>query len=363
MKYRAGLFGILAACLATAPAMAQEVTLRAVNAFAEGSAFAKPFEEFIAKVNADGKGVLQINYIGGPKAMPPFEVGNAVKTGVVDIGNATSAFYTNLLPEGNALWLATRTIQEQRQNGAWEFVNKLHNEKMNVWYLGRGGDGIPFHLYLTKAIDKPDLTGLTIRVTPVYRAFFAALGATLVQTPPGEVYTALERGVVQGYGWPIQGIFDLGWQERTKYRVDPGFYSVDVGVLVNLDKWKALMPAAARSAEQDDHLDGGLERQERRAQRRRGEASERGRDLTHHLHRPRRRQMAQDRGRCRLGLCQAGRARERGQAARAADEVAGALLMVIFLSFSPSPACGGGQGGGCGFPLLVSSPASGGGGR
>ena len=240
MKYRAGLFGILAACLATAPAMAQEVTLRAVNAFAEGSAFAKPFEEFIAKVNADGKGVLQINYIGGPKAMPPFEVGNAVKTGVVDIGNATSAFYTNLLPEGNALWLATRTIQEQRQNGAWEFVNKLHNEKMNVWYLGRGGDGIPFHLYLTKAIDKPDLTGLTIRVTPVYRAFFAALGATLVQTPPGEVYTALERGVVQGYGWPVQGIFDLGWQERTKYRVDPGFYSVDVGVLVNLDKWKAL---------------------------------------------------------------------------------------------------------------------------
>jgi len=117
MKYRAGLFGILAACLATAPAMAQEVTLRAVNAFAEGSAFAKPFEEFIAKVNADGKGVLQINYIGGPKAMPPFEVGNAVKTGVVDIGNATSAFYTNLLPEGNALWLATRTIGRWKKSG------------------------------------------------------------------------------------------------------------------------------------------------------------------------------------------------------------------------------------------------------
>ncbi len=148
-----------------------------------------------------------------------------------------------MLPEGNALWLATRTIQEQRQNGAWEFVNKLHNDKMNVWYLGRSGDGIPFHLYLTKAIDKPDLAGLTIRVTPVYRPFFTALGATLVQTPPGEVYTALERGVVQGYGWPVQGIFDLGWQERTKYRVDPGFYSVDVGVLVNLDRWKKLNQA------------------------------------------------------------------------------------------------------------------------
>ena len=38
----------------------------------------------------------------------------------------------------------------------------------------------------------------------------------------------------------IQGILDLGWDEQTKYRVDPGFYQVDVEILVNLDKWKGL---------------------------------------------------------------------------------------------------------------------------
>jgi len=27
-----------------------------------------------------GKGTLQLNFIGGPKAIPTFEVGNAVKT-------------------------------------------------------------------------------------------------------------------------------------------------------------------------------------------------------------------------------------------------------------------------------------------
>ena len=64
-----------------------------------------------------------------------------------------------------------------------------------------------------------------------------------MQTPPGEVYTALERGVVDGYGWPILGIFDLGWQERTKYRVDPGFYNVESSVIVNLDTWKKLADA------------------------------------------------------------------------------------------------------------------------
>ena len=45
----------------------------------------KRFQPFMEKVKADGKGGLQINFIGGPKAMPPFEVGNAVKTGVVDM--------------------------------------------------------------------------------------------------------------------------------------------------------------------------------------------------------------------------------------------------------------------------------------
>ena len=111
---------------------------------------------------------------------------------------------------------------------------------MNVQYLGKSWESTPFHLYLNKKIDKPDLTGLKLRITPVYRDFFQALGATIVQTPPGEIYTALERGVVDGYGWPIQGIFDFGWHEKTKYRVDPGFYNVEVSVLVNLNTWKRL---------------------------------------------------------------------------------------------------------------------------
>ncbi|MCD6679793.1 MAG: TRAP transporter substrate-binding protein DctP [Burkholderiaceae bacterium] len=266
------LVGALAVC-ASAGAWAQQVTLRGVNAFQEGTAFAKPFEDFIEKVNADGKGVIQIQYIGGPKAMPPFEVGNAVKTGVVDIANVTSAFYTNLMPEAEALKLATQPIQQQRKNGAWEYLNKLHNEKMNAWYLARTGDGVPFHLYVNKPLDKADLKGLTIRVTPIYRAFFAALGANLVQTAPGEVYTALERGVVDGYGWPIQGIFDLGWQEKTKYRVDPGFYQVDVNILVNLDRWKKLTDAqrdvltkAAQWVEERNALNAGINAAERKRQ-------------------------------------------------------------------------------------------------
>jgi TRAP-type C4-dicarboxylate transport system substrate-binding protein len=108
----------------------------------------------------------------------------------------------------------------------------------------------PFHIYLTKKIDKPDLTGLKIRITPVYREFFQAMNASVMTTAPGEVYTALERGVIDGYGWPIHLLFDLNWQEKTKFRVDPGFYNAEVSIIMNLDKYKGLPPKARQYLEQ-----------------------------------------------------------------------------------------------------------------
>ena len=234
----AGMLALLAHAAA-----AQEVTLKAITAFAEGTTYSRPFERFIARVNQDGKGLVQINYIGGPKAMPPFEVGNALKGGVVDVANSTGAFYTNVMPESDAWKLTERPMSELRRNGGYDYMAAIYAQKMNAILLARLIDNNPFHLYLNKTIDKPDLTGLKIRITPVYRDFFQALGATVVQTAPGEVYTALERGVVDGYGWPITGIFDLGWNEKTKYRVDPGFYTAEVSVLVNKNTWHKLTDA------------------------------------------------------------------------------------------------------------------------
>ncbi len=226
--------------LGVAAAEAQEVTLRAVSSFAEKTQFSKNFERFIDRVNETGKGQIKINYIGGPRAMPPFEVGNAVRTKVVDMANVTGAFYTNLMPEADGFKLISKPMSEQRQNGTWAYINQLHNQKLNSYYLARQFHNVPFHIYLNKKIDKLDFTGLKIRVTPVYKDVVEAFGGTAITTPPGEVYTALERGVVDGYGWPVTGIFDLGWEKVTKFRLEPAFYSVEVNVLVNLDVWKGL---------------------------------------------------------------------------------------------------------------------------
>ena len=226
-----------------AAASAQEVTLRLVSAFAENGIYVQRLQPWIQKVNAEGKGVLQINFIGGPKAIPTFEAGNAVKTGVVDMALSTGAFYTNVMPEADFLKLTQIPVAEQRKNGAFEAINKVWNEKGNMQYLARMVENQPFHIYTNKKVDKPDLTGQKIRITPVYRDFFQALNANVITTPPGEVYTALERGVVDGYGWPIGGIFDLNWQEKTKFRIDPGFYDAEVSLIMNLPAYKKLTDA------------------------------------------------------------------------------------------------------------------------
>ena len=224
----------------SAGALAQEVTLRLVSAFPENGIYVQRMLPWITKVNAEGKGVLQINFLGGPKAIPTFEAGNAVKTGVVDMALNTGAFYTNVMPEADFLKLTQIPVAEQRKNGAFDAINKVWNEKANTQYLSRMVENQPFHIYTNKKLDKPDLTGQKIRISPVYRDFFQALNASVVTTPPGEVYTALERGVVDGYGWPIGGIFDLNWNEKTKFRVDPGFYDAEVSLTMNLPAYKKL---------------------------------------------------------------------------------------------------------------------------
>ena len=114
---------VLVAATVSGAVVAQEVTLRLVSAFAENGIYVKRLLPWVQKVNTEGKGVLQINFIGGPKAIPTFEVGNAVKTGVVDMALSTGAFYTNVMPEADFLKLTEITVAEQRKNGFLPYVS------------------------------------------------------------------------------------------------------------------------------------------------------------------------------------------------------------------------------------------------
>jgi TRAP-type C4-dicarboxylate transport system substrate-binding protein len=242
--------GVCVAALGVAgaawPAAAAEVTLKAATFLPANQPFVVPFKHFVDKVNAEGKGVVQIRIVGGPEAMPGFQQPNAVKTGVLDMAVVPGTYYKGMLFEVEALQLATKTFAEQRKSGAWELMNKLHQERMNAVYLANYGDNVRFHIYLLKKPTRPDrngladLAGVKLRSTPVYDEFFKFLGATTTQIEAPEVLVALERGVVDGLGWPVLGLHDFGWQKHLKFRIDPGFYHTSVPIIVNLDRWKGL---------------------------------------------------------------------------------------------------------------------------
>src|SRR5882757_10304743 len=237
----------LAALLALAPAAtAEEVTLKAAVFVPPSTTYGVPFKAFVDHVNETGKGVLQIRIVGGPEAVPAEGQAQAVKNGVLDIASIPPAYYKSVMVEGDAQVLSDMTVAEQRKSGAYALFNKIATERMSSFYLTTYGVGVPFHLYVTKdmPIAKPDdIKGLRFRGQPNYNAVFRHYGIAGVNVAAPEVYTALERGTVQGYGWPLWGINDFGWDKLTKVRIDPGFYNVTVNVLMNKTRYDSLEPA------------------------------------------------------------------------------------------------------------------------
>jgi TRAP-type C4-dicarboxylate transport system substrate-binding protein len=224
-------------------ARAETFTLKAVTAWPKTASEYKAFvtftdlvEQMVAKKYP---GELKIQFIGGPEAVKTQDQVQACQRGMVDMVFTTNAYYVSVLPEVDALKLSAFTPAEERTKGAWAYINQLH-EKIGLYYVARLGLGTQFHLYLEKPIKTADLKGFNIRVSPMYLQMVKGLGGNPVVIPPTEVYSALERNVVDGYCWPSVGIRDWGWDKQTKYVVDPGFYQVPNPLLMNLNTWNKL---------------------------------------------------------------------------------------------------------------------------
>lgn len=225
------------------PAHAEELVLRGASYLSLESAFGKPFKMFADHVNQIGKGVLQINPMG-PEAIPATEQPNALRSGLIDMAAMPPGTYKSIVPESNVQDLSNLTLAEMRKTGAYDALKDLTRQKLNAEIITTFGETVPHHLYLTQEIKSAeDLKGLRVRGQPIFGPFFNSLGMSMMTVPVPETYTALERGVVQGYGFPFWGIQDFGWDKMTKYRIDPGFYSAPLNIMVNRERYASLTDA------------------------------------------------------------------------------------------------------------------------
>lgn len=192
-------------------------------------------------VNKKGKAVnMSIKYIGGPEVFKAFDGIEALRNGIVDVAYTAAVYHARLVPEARAMMLSQITPIEERKTGAHDLMNKLHEKKAGIHFLFRLGLQPYFNFYMNINLDKVDFKGLKLRSTPAYDAIIKHLGGAIIRTQMSEVYTALERGVIQGYGFPTLGIADHKLEEVTKYIWGPGFYASPTGIFINLSKWKSL---------------------------------------------------------------------------------------------------------------------------
>lgn len=252
-RWYTGLFAALLALLALGGvATAEEVVLKTQTALPKNHDLSKSFiSSFVEPLNARGKGVVRVDYLGGPEINPPDKAAPAVQRGAIDLLHTPAAYHAGLVPQGATMMATNLGVKDYRANGAVDLLAPNWEKKLNAKILAIGETSAQFYLYL---VDKPklrsdgvvELKGVKIRTTGAYRPLVEALGATPVQiTNAGEVYTALERGLVGGFGWPTVGLASQKLAGLVKYRVDPPFYHLANVLLVNLDKWKA-MPKAAQ---------------------------------------------------------------------------------------------------------------------
>jgi len=220
---------------------AQPMELKGVSFLPKDHRLCAMIHVWIDKVNAELKESLKVTWLGGPEVMPPFEQPEAVRKGIFQIGFLPAAYYTGILPEGDTISLSKYDFKKEREKGGvWDYFVERH-KKINMMLLGTWLYD-PFYLYVKKEVKGlEDLKGLKMRTAAKYDKMMLKLGMVPVTVQFGETYTALQRGVVDGFGWPTIGPREWGWLEYVKNVIDIPFYArQNTFVLVNLDVWNKL---------------------------------------------------------------------------------------------------------------------------
>ncbi|MGI9308234.1 MAG: TRAP transporter substrate-binding protein DctP [Gammaproteobacteria bacterium] len=230
-------------------AAAEEVRLSVVSSWNGRQNFTADFLKYVAAVNEAGKGIVQLEFLGGPSVIPQRQLLYALRRGVIDIAFGGATYYLGIIPEGDAIFGSTITPWIARYSGALDALQPYWEKRANARLIGWMQSGVGANIYLRDkpAIGQdglPDLSGLKIRTSPSNREILTALGARAIQIPVKEIYTSLQRGTVDGLAFTTIGLPDLGIEEFIHYRIDPEFLQLAMVMQINLDTWNSLSPRA-----------------------------------------------------------------------------------------------------------------------
>jgi TRAP-type C4-dicarboxylate transport system substrate-binding protein len=197
-------------------------------------------DAFAKNVEEATKGGIKF-VIAGPETVPPFEQLQPVASGVFQMLFTHGVYHYGTTGLATALDAVKGELDARRKAGISDAIDK-HYQKLGLKLVAlpisatRG-----YHIILRAPVTAGgDLQGRKIRGTPSYHPVFQMLGAAAVVLPGSEVYSALEKGVVDGAAWPASGVLGTRWYEVAKYMLRPGFGVNHYLFLANLAAWNKL---------------------------------------------------------------------------------------------------------------------------
>ncbi|RJQ78979.1 MAG: TRAP transporter substrate-binding protein [Desulfobacteraceae bacterium] len=188
-------------------------------------------DRFAKRLAEVTEGRIKIQVFAAGELVPALSVFDAVSAGTVEVGSGAAYYWAGKVPAGQ--WFTTVPFGFNAQGiNAWFYGGgglQLWEETyapFNVVPRPQGNTGVQMGGWFRKEINSTaDLKGLKMRIPGLGGKVMAKAGATVVLLPAGDIFTSLERGVIDATEW-VGPLHDLrmGFYKAAKYYYYPGWH-------------------------------------------------------------------------------------------------------------------------------------------
>ncbi|ETW14236.1 TRAP dicarboxylate family transporter DctP subunit [Roseivivax marinus] len=252
----------LAGALTTA-AVAQDYSLRFQSSDPAGNANFILQQEWAKDVAERTDGAVEVELLPVETIVAHSETQDAVAAGIID-GHFTDTSYFagrdpafGLIANPVGAWSSPQQMFDFMENGGGKELMNEMLEPYGLHFIGATTPGLESFLSKVPLEGVEDLEGLKMRAPEgMVQNVFAAAGATPVNLPGSEVFTSLDKGVIDAADYSVFSTnHQQGMHDVATHPVYPGFHSMPlVEVSINKDTWDS-MPAEIQEALEASVLD------------------------------------------------------------------------------------------------------------
>ena len=206
-------------------------------------------EKIANLVEEMSNGQMQITVYGAGEQVPAFGVFDAVSSGSHQMGHSGGYFWKGKVPAAQFFTSVPFGLTADEINawvnrgGGLELWREIY-EPFNIYPIPAGNTGTQMFGWFNKEINSlEDVKGLKMRIPGIGGEVLKKAGGIPVTLPGGELFTALQTGVIDATEWvgPYNDL-TFGFHQAAKYYYYPGWHEPGpmLELLINMDAWNSL---------------------------------------------------------------------------------------------------------------------------